>query len=224
VGPGAAVRIDAFVFNPDESVSRKVVSVGHGVFRYISGLTANQQDTKILTSNGALAVRGSVAAGIVDAEVPNFIYVGEGNAVFTNDSGSTDLRPGDAIAVPSRTTAVMRPEAMPPAIAAQALQAIERRLPRRDVLRHRPPPDEAWLKRVGGANLLPVAENCSGKPPGQAHERLWRRPAGPESRPSSSYWSRGTAATCLTAPRPNGRPSSRHSSRMRRGSSPPPRC
>src|SRR5215472_3431031 len=158
VGPGAAVRIDAFVFNPDESVSRKVVSVGHGVFRYISGLTGNQQETKILTSNGALAVRGSVAAGIVDSEVPNFIYVGEGSAVFTNDSGSTELRPGDAIAVPSRTTAVMQPQAMPSAIAAQALQAIDRRLPPRDVLRHRPPPDEAWLRRAGAANLAPVAE------------------------------------------------------------------
>src|SRR5262249_48928091 len=173
VGPGAAVRIDAFVFNPDESVSRKVVSVGHGVFRYISGLTANQQETKILTSNGALAVRGSVAAGIVDSEVPNFIYVGEGSAVFTNDSGSTELRPDDAIAVPSRTTAVMQPQAMPPAIAAQALQAIERRLPPGGVLRRRPPPDEAWL----GAPAPPIwrrsPSNCSGKPR-QAHELLWR--------------------------------------------------
>ena len=158
VGPGAAVRIDAFVFNPEESVSRKVVSVGHGVFRYISGLTASQQDTKILTSSGALAVRGSVVAGIVDPEVPNFIYLGEGSAVFTNDSGSAELRPGDAIAVPSRTTALMRPETMPPAIAAQGLQAIERRLPPRDVLRHRPPPQEAWVKRVGAANLVPAAE------------------------------------------------------------------
>jgi FecR protein len=158
LGPGAAVRIDAFVFNPDESVSHKAVSVGRGVFRYISGLTANQQDTKISTSNGVLAVRGSVVAGIVDPEVPIFIYVGEGSAVFTNDTGSTELRPGHSIAVPSRTTTVMRPEAMPPAIAAQAMQAIERRLPPRDVLRRRPPPDEAWLKRVGAANLLPVAE------------------------------------------------------------------
>jgi hypothetical protein len=158
LGPGAAVRIDAFVFNPEESVSRKIVSVGHGVFRYISGLTANQQDTRILTSNGALAVRGSVAAGIVDSEVPNFIYLGEGSAVFTNDSGSAELQPGDAIAVPSRATALMRPETMPPAIAAQGLQAIERRLPPRDVLRHRPPPEEAWLKRAGAANLVPAAE------------------------------------------------------------------
>src|SRR5262249_23480514 len=44
------------------------------------------------------------------------------------------------------------------------------RLPPRDALWHRPPPDEAWLKRVGTANLLPTAEQLrrqasSGAPP-----------------------------------------------------------
>ena len=158
VGPGATVRIDSFVFNPDEGVSHKAVSVGRGVFRYISGLAAKDQDTRISTGNGVLAVRGSVVAGIVDPDVPHFVYVGDGSAVFSNDAGSTELRPGQAVAVPSRNTTVMRPETMPPAIAAQALQAIERRLPRRDVLRNRPPPSEAWLKRAGAANLIPVGE------------------------------------------------------------------
>src|SRR6202140_4191096 len=80
VGPGAVVRIDSFVFNPDESVSRKTVSVGRGVFRYISGIAANEQDTKISTGNGVLAIRGSVVSGIVDPELPTFVYVGEGAA------------------------------------------------------------------------------------------------------------------------------------------------
>lgn len=160
VGPGARVRIDSFVFNPEESVSRKAVSVGRGVFRYISGIAADEQDTKISTGNGVLAIRGSVVSGIVDPEVPTFVYVGEGAATFTNDAGSTDLQPGAAIAVPSRTVPVMRSAAMPPAIAAQALQAIERRLPPRDVLRNRPQPDPAWLRRAGAANLLSVAEQA----------------------------------------------------------------
>ena len=137
VGPGAVVRIDSFVFNPEESVSRKAVSVGRGVFRYISGIAANEQDTRISTASGVLAIRGSVVAGIVDPEVPTFVYVGEGTAVFT--------------------TPVKPPSTMPPAIAAQALQAIERRLPPRDVLRNRPQASQAWLRRAGAANLLPVA-------------------------------------------------------------------
>jgi hypothetical protein len=47
---------------------------------------------------------------------------------------------------------------MPPAVAAQAQQALERRLPPRAILRGRPQADEAWLRRAGAANLLPVSE------------------------------------------------------------------
>lgn len=160
VGPGSVVRIDSFVFNPDEGVSHKALEVGRGVFRYVSGFTAGEQETKISTSNGTLAIRGSVVAGIVDPDVPTFVYVGEGNAVFTNDAGSAAITPGTAIAVPSRTTAVMRPATMPPAVMAQALQAIERRLPPATVVQRRPPADAAWLRRAGAANLLPIAEQA----------------------------------------------------------------
>ncbi len=160
VGPSSVVRIDSFVFNPDEGISRKVMSVGRGVFRYVSGYAAPQRDTQVSTPTGTLTIRGSVAAGMVDPDVPTFLYVGEGSAVFTNDAGSADMQQGSALAVPSRTTAVMRPAAMPPAVVAQALQAIERRLPPSEVLRHRPPADDAWLRRAGGANLLPIAEQA----------------------------------------------------------------
>jgi hypothetical protein len=158
VGPGSVVRIDSFVFNPEEAISRKAVEVGRGVFRYVSAFTTSDQSTAISTPTGTLAIRGSVVAGIVDPETPTFVYVGEGNASFTNDAGSTDMQPGNAIAVPTRTTTPMRPSAMPPAVAAQALQALERRLPPRAILRGRPQADEAWLRRAGAANLLPVSE------------------------------------------------------------------
>ena len=36
IGPDAAVRIDAFVFNPEESSSHKALNVTRGVFRYVS--------------------------------------------------------------------------------------------------------------------------------------------------------------------------------------------
>jgi hypothetical protein len=160
VGPGSAVRIDSFVFNPEETISRKALHVGSGVFRYVSAFTTADQSTQIQTSGGTLAIRGSVVSGIVDAETPTFVYVGEGNASFTNDAGSTDLQPGNAIAVPTRATPPMRPDAMPPAVAAQALQAIERRLPPPATLRARPQTDDAWLRHAGAANLLPVSEQA----------------------------------------------------------------
>jgi len=155
MGPDAVVRIDAFIFNPEESTSRKSVQVSRGVFRYVGGYLASNQETKIATPSGSLGIRGSVAAGIVDPDVPDFLYVGDGAATFTNQAGSAELQPGNAIAVPSPSTPPMAPAAMPPAVAAQALQMIERHLPPRQALQKRPPADEAWLHRAGAANLVP---------------------------------------------------------------------
>jgi len=158
IGPNAVVRIDSFVFNPEESTSHKALNVTRGVFRYVSGFVAGDQDTQVKTRSGSMSIRGSVAAGIVDPEVPDFLYLGEGSATFTNTAGSSALQPGNAIAVPSATTAPMAPDAMPAPVAAQALQVIERRLPPRTALANRPAADEAWLKRAGAADLMPVAE------------------------------------------------------------------
>ncbi|HEY1796341.1 MAG TPA: FecR domain-containing protein, partial [Stellaceae bacterium] len=158
IGPDAVVRIDAFVFNPEESTSQKTLQVTRGVFRYVSGYAAGNQDTKIATPSGALAIRGSVASGIVEPDVPNFIYVGEGNATFTNPAGSSPLNPGEAIAVPSSSTAPMAAAAMPAPVAAQALGVIERRLPPRQALSTRPTESDDWLKRQGAADLVPAAQ------------------------------------------------------------------
>ena len=160
VGPDAVVRIDSFVFNAEESISHKTLQVTRGVFRYVSGVAAADQDTKITSPSGALAIRGSVVAGIVDPSVPDFVYVGEGSAIFTNAAGSSNLQPGSAIAVPSASTPPMEAAAMPAPVAAQALAVIDTRLPPREALRNRPAADEAWLKRQGAANLVPAAEQA----------------------------------------------------------------
>src|SRR5579862_6474057 len=158
MGPNAAVRIDSFIFNPEESTSHKALQVARGVFRYVSGYVSSDQNTQITTPAGAMAIRGSVAEGIVDPGVPDFVYLGEGAATFTNSAGSSPLLPGNAIAVPSATTQPMAASGMPAPVAAQALQAIENRLPPRADLANRSPADEAWLKRAGTADLVPVAE------------------------------------------------------------------
>lgn len=158
LGPDSAVRIDSFIFNPEESTSQKTLEVARGVFRYVSGFVASDQNTQVLTSAGSMAIRGSLAEGIVDPAVPNFVYLGEGAATFTNAAGSTALQPGNSIAVPSAQTQPMAADAMPAPVAAQALQAIETRLPPRADLANRSPADEAWLKQAGTADLVPVAQ------------------------------------------------------------------
>jgi FecR protein len=125
VGPDAVIRIDEFVFNPEESVGHKTLSVTRGVFRYVSGFVANDQDAKIALPEGTIGIRGSVVVGIVDPAVPAFLHVAQGNATFTNDAGSSAIAAGQSIAIPSRTTPPMRPDAMPAAVAAQTLQTIE---------------------------------------------------------------------------------------------------
>jgi len=157
IGPDAALRIDSFVFNPEESTSHKALAVTRGVFRYVSAYTTSDQETKITTPNGQTGIRGSVAEGIVDPAVPDFIYLGEGSATFTNSAGSSALQAGGSIAVPSAATPPMAPETMPAPVAAQALQAIETRLPPRAALANRPAADDAWLKRAGAADLVPAA-------------------------------------------------------------------
>ena len=157
IGPDAAVRIDSFVFNPEESTSHKALHVTRGVFRYVSGYVASDQDTKIKTPAGEMGIRGSVVAGIVDPDVPSFVYVGEGAATFTNTAGSSALQAGNSIAVPSAAAAPMAPETMPAPVAAQALQVIERHLPPRASV-PQPTADDAWLKRAGAADLVPAAE------------------------------------------------------------------
>ncbi|HTZ37229.1 MAG TPA: hypothetical protein VMB84_14450, partial [Stellaceae bacterium] len=47
IGPDASIRIDSFVFNPEESTSHKAVQVARGVFRYVSGFAASDQETRI---------------------------------------------------------------------------------------------------------------------------------------------------------------------------------
>jgi hypothetical protein len=158
IGPDAAVRIDSFVFNPEESTSHKALQVTRGVFRYVSAYVASDQETKIKTPSGNMGIRGSVAAGIVDPAAPDFIFLGEGNATFTNAAGSSTLQAGNAIAVPSATTQPMSPGAMPAPVAAQALQAIDRRLPPQTAIANRPAADDAWLKLTGTADLVPATE------------------------------------------------------------------
>ncbi len=132
VGPDAVVRIDSFVFNPEESTSQKTLQVTRGVFRYVSGYVAGNQEAKIVSPTGALAIRGSVAEGIVDPEETNFVNLGEGSATVTNSAGSRHAAAGQrAIAVPSASTPPMAAAAMPAPVAAQDRSRLSRSACRR---------------------------------------------------------------------------------------------
>jgi hypothetical protein len=158
LGPDAVVRIDSFIYNPQESTSHKTLSITSGAFRYMSGSQAHDQDTKIATYSGTLGVRGSIVSGVVVPNVPVFLHLTEGDATFVNDAGDSRLQPGNSIAVPSRHTRPMRADLMPCPVAEQTLRAISFWLPPDQALRERPPPSEEVLRREKAANELPAAE------------------------------------------------------------------
>ena len=158
LGANAVARIDSFIYNPRENTSHKTLSITSGAFRYLSGSTVRDQDTKIATSSGTLGIRGSIVSGIVAPEVPVFLHVTEGNADFTNDAGGTDLHPGSSIAVPSKHTKPMRPDLMPCPVALQALKVIAMQLPPDQALRERPPPDKNLLRKLAKLNKMSVSE------------------------------------------------------------------
>jgi hypothetical protein len=157
MGPDAVARIDSFVFNPEESVSHKTVTVTQGVFRYISGIAAKDQNTEIKITSGTMSIRGSVVSGVVTPGVPPLLFVAEGSASFTNASGSSDVAAGQGIAVPSASTPPMNPANLPPAVIAQALSVIEPLLPPPQTQSSLTPPNIQILGQQGRLNLVPVA-------------------------------------------------------------------
>lgn len=178
MGPDAVVKIDSFIFNPDESVSKKTVTVTQGVFRYISGFSAKNQNTEIKIANGTMSIRGSVVSGVVTPGAPPMLFVAQGVASFSNDAGSVDVQPGQAIAVPSPTTPPVNPATLPPAVVAQVLQVIEPLLPPPQVQSSLTQTLPQVLSQQGKLNLVPAAAQ-------QAQQAA--APAGPPAlRPSAN--------------------------------------
>ena len=113
IGPDARVTVDEMVFNPKQGRSGKVMTVLRGTFRYASAYRAPDSNVTIRTPSGSIGIRGSVVSGIVHSQVPVFVHVASGQAVFENDGGQVDLAAGNTIAVLERQTAPMNPQWMP---------------------------------------------------------------------------------------------------------------
>ena len=128
LGADGMMILNEMVFNPFEGRSRRTVSLIHGAFRYVSGLAVDDQKMTINTPIGTIGIRGSAVSGIVHPDMPLFVHVSHGEAVFINDAGNSRLVDGEAIAIPSKDTQPITPDQMPPTVTAQALKHIKSRL------------------------------------------------------------------------------------------------
>ena len=189
MGPNAVVRVDSFVFNPDEGVSHKTVSVTQGVFRYISGFAAKDQEANIKLATGTMSIRGSVVSGVVTPGVPPLLFLAQGAASFANSAGTTDVSAGQGIAVPSATTPPINPASLPPAVIAQALSVIEPLLPSPQVQSSLAQPGPQVLAQQGQLNLVPAAA--------QAGQQAGVTPTPVTVRPSTGAASLAGALTLL---------------------------
>jgi hypothetical protein len=79
VGPSSSVKLDSFVYNPDNTASKLVINASKGAFRFISGKSAHAA-YEIRTPYGSLGVSGT-ALGFVIANGQMIAVLKEGAMV-----------------------------------------------------------------------------------------------------------------------------------------------
>ena len=91
VGPRARVTLDKFVFDPDPSLSRVILSAFDGVFRFKSGRLANNAYA-IETPNAVIGVRGTTFATAFGPNGETAVVLEAGRAVFVQPGGACPIR------------------------------------------------------------------------------------------------------------------------------------
>lgn len=97
VGPRSEVRLDRYVYNPDQSVGDVVVSFTQGALRFISG-SQDPSSYQVRTPVATVGVRGTIVDFLlIDGRM--FAILGEGAVAFTLTNGQViELnQPGQAI-------------------------------------------------------------------------------------------------------------------------------
>jgi hypothetical protein len=64
VGPSSTVKLDSFVYNPDNTASKLVIKASRGAFRFISGKSAHEA-YEIITPYGSLGVSGTTLGFVI---------------------------------------------------------------------------------------------------------------------------------------------------------------
>lgn len=109
VGANAELKIDKFIYNPEQDLGELVASIPRGVFHFVSGLIAKNDDSamRINTPVTSIGIRGTIAAGEASASEMSIVLLdpagaGPGGAiVITTPSGQTArlVEPLDGITV-----------------------------------------------------------------------------------------------------------------------------
>lgn len=125
LGEKASLRIDEFVYEPEDRTGSLSLSVLEGAFLFVGGKTEDSEDSdvEINTSVGTLGVRGTIVWGgrIDDAYG---VLVAKGAVTVRNAAGEVDLGPGEGTMIEAMDTAPSAPKVWPREKVQRALQTI----------------------------------------------------------------------------------------------------
>lgn len=105
VGPNSNITLDKFIYDPDPAKSKMVMSLGKGVFRFVTG-DMPSRSYEFKTPVSTLAVRGTTFTVVVLENGDTNVTVEDGQLEITNCNSITlDLnQPGQSSTVRSLST------------------------------------------------------------------------------------------------------------------------
>lgn len=125
LGENASLRIDEFVYEPENKTGKLGLSVLEGAFLFVGGETENMQDSqvKIDTAVGTLGVRGTtVWGGRIDGSFG--VLVVEGRVTVRNDAGEVSLEAGEGTMIDAMDAAPSAPKMWPEEKVQRARQTV----------------------------------------------------------------------------------------------------
>lgn len=114
LGENASVRIDEFVYEPDNQTGKLGLSVLEGAFLFVGGETENLADSEVEidTSVGTLGVRGTtVWGGRIDGSYG--VLCADGAVTVRSAAGEVNLTAGEGTSIASKDTAPTAPKKWP---------------------------------------------------------------------------------------------------------------
>jgi ferric-dicitrate binding protein FerR (iron transport regulator) len=88
VGPSSRVALDTFVYDPDPSRQKMVISMTRGVLRFATGRLAKNAYV-IATPSATITVRGTVFTVAIDRDGGTTVHVEEGGVRAVNPAGAS---------------------------------------------------------------------------------------------------------------------------------------
>lgn len=100
LGPNTELTIDQFVFHPEKQEGQIKVNLLKGVLRVVGGLISKFNDTRVVTNNGVIGVRGGITIAEANEEQTQAIFLFGQQMQLTSKDGlksQTVNRPGFGI-------------------------------------------------------------------------------------------------------------------------------